>query len=50
MMVEREQVHVLVYLDVGMDNTSYMMTYGRLAPVQAMTWGHPATSGWLSVE
>ncbi len=36
---------VLVYLDIGMHPIAQALSSFRLAPVQAMTWGHPVTSG-----
>jgi predicted O-linked N-acetylglucosamine transferase (SPINDLY family) len=36
---------VLVYTDLGMDSLTYALACARLAPVQCLTWGHPATSG-----
>ncbi|WP_407051213.1 hypothetical protein [Methyloraptor flagellatus] len=37
--------HVMVYLELGMDQTAIQVAATRLAPVQCMTWGHPETSG-----
>lgn len=36
---------VLVYTDIGMEPVSYALAFARLAPVQAVFWGHPTTSG-----
>ncbi|MGV3524179.1 MAG: tetratricopeptide repeat protein [Candidatus Sericytochromatia bacterium] len=36
---------VLLYLDVGMHPLTYLLAFSRLAPVQALTWGHGITSG-----
>ncbi|MFQ5787210.1 MAG: tetratricopeptide repeat protein [Thermodesulfobacteriota bacterium] len=36
---------ILFYLDIGMDPLTYFLAFSRLAPVQCVTWGHPATTG-----
>ncbi len=40
-----DQLDVLVYPEIGMDATTYVLSALRLAPVQCMGWGHPTTSG-----
>jgi predicted O-linked N-acetylglucosamine transferase (SPINDLY family) len=39
------ELDVLVYCDIGMEPSSYFLGFSRLAPVQAVTWGHPITTG-----
>ena len=39
------KLDVLFYPDIGMSPTTYFLSYARLAPVQAVTWGHPETTG-----
>jgi predicted O-linked N-acetylglucosamine transferase (SPINDLY family) len=46
----REQVaglelDILFYQDIGMEPTSYLMAFSRLAPVQCVSFGHPNTTG-----
>ncbi len=41
---------VLFYTDIGMDPFTYFLAFARLAPVQCVTWGHPATTGIPSVD
>ena len=36
---------ILIYPEIGMDVRSYFMAFARLAPVQAVMWGHPDTTG-----
>jgi protein O-GlcNAc transferase len=36
---------ILFYTDIGMEPFTYFLTFARLAPVQAVTWGHPITTG-----
>ena len=39
------QLHFLLYPDIGMESFTYFMAFSRLAPVQAVTHGHPCTTG-----
>jgi len=46
----REQVatlelDILFYQDIGMEPTSYLLAFSRLAPVQCVSFGHPNTTG-----
>ncbi|MBF0182126.1 MAG: glycosyltransferase [Magnetococcales bacterium] len=43
--VAAAELDLLYYPDIGMSMTSYWLTFARLAPVQAMSWGHPDTTG-----
>lgn len=51
-----DDLHVLVYPELGMDPQSMLTAALRLAPVQCVGWGHPITSGlsamdyWLSSD
>ena len=42
--------HVLIYLDIGMEQSAVRLAALRLAPVQCTTWGHPDTSGLPSMD
>ncbi|HUB48492.1 MAG TPA: hypothetical protein VMB73_26250 [Acetobacteraceae bacterium] len=42
--------HVLIYLDIGMEQTAVRLAALRLAPVQCTTWGHPDTSGLPAID
>jgi predicted O-linked N-acetylglucosamine transferase (SPINDLY family) len=44
------QLHILVYLDIGMDPRTTQLAGLRLAPVQCVTWGHPITSGLPTID
>ena len=48
--VAAKKLDVLFYPDIGMTMSTYLMAYARLAPVQAMSWGHPETTGLDSVD
>jgi len=45
-----DQLHILVYLDIGMHPQITLMAGLRLAPVQCTTWGHPITSGIPTID
>ena len=51
-----DQLHILVYPELGMDPQSMATAGLKLAPVQCVGWGHPITSGlttmdyWLSSD
>ena len=42
--------HILIYLDIGMEQTAVRLAALRLAPVQCTTWGHPDTSGLPTID
>jgi protein O-GlcNAc transferase len=41
---------VVLYPEIGMDPVAAHLAAQRLAPVQAMSWGHPVTSGMGSID
>lgn len=45
-----DQLHILVFLDIGMAPQATLMAGLRLAPVQCTTWAHPVTSGSPTVD
>lgn len=42
--------HVLIYPDIGMDPGAGHIAAHRLAPVQCMSFGHPNTSGYPTLD
>jgi len=48
--VAAEQLDVLFYPDIGMSPTTYYLAFARLAPVQAVSWGHPDTTGLDTID
>jgi predicted O-linked N-acetylglucosamine transferase (SPINDLY family) len=40
-----QELDVIVYPELGMDIFTLSLAMARAAPVQAMSWGHPVTSG-----
>ncbi|MCT7985235.1 tetratricopeptide repeat protein [Laspinema sp. A4] len=43
--IQQDNLHILVFLDLGMYAPLTQLGSLRLAPVQAVAWGHPITSG-----
>jgi protein O-GlcNAc transferase len=43
-------VDMLVFTDIGMDQTTYSLAFSRLAPVQCTTWGHSDTTGVETID
>jgi len=48
--VAEQRLDVLFYPDIGMSKDTYFLAYSRLAPVQAVSWGHPNTTGLASID
>ena len=48
--IEDEGLDILFYPDIGMDPYLYFLSFARLAPVQAVTWGHPDTTGIPNID
>jgi predicted O-linked N-acetylglucosamine transferase (SPINDLY family) len=42
--------HVLIYPEIGMDPMSARLAAQRLAPVQCVSWGHPDTGGFPTLD
>ncbi|MGE4221430.1 MAG: tetratricopeptide repeat protein, partial [Alphaproteobacteria bacterium] len=40
----------LVYTDIGMEPLTYFLAFARLAPFQAVLWGHPDTTGIPGID
>ena len=45
-----QNLDILLYPDIGMSRDSYFLAFARLAPVQALSWGHPMTSGLNTLD
>ncbi len=43
-------LHALIYPEIGMHPLPVQLACRRLAPVQAMAWGHPVTSGLPEID
>ncbi len=48
--IAASNLDVLIYPAVGMDPLTQQLASLRLAPVQAVTWGHPETTGFPTMD
>ena len=48
--IEADQPHILIYPEVGMDETSVQLAAQRIAKIQCNSWGHPDTSGFPTLD
>lgn len=48
--IARLELDVLFWEDIGMDPSSYLLAFARLAPVQVTSYGHPDTTGIPNVD
>jgi predicted O-linked N-acetylglucosamine transferase (SPINDLY family) len=48
--ISTRRLDVILYPEIGMDPQTVKLASLRLAPVQAMTWGHPETSGLPTID
>ena len=46
----RDNLDVIIYLDIGMSPIIQIISSLRLAPIQCNTWGHPITSGFKNID
>ena len=48
--IREHRLHVLLFPEIGMDQTTARLAALRLAPIQAASWGHPETSGLPTID
>ena len=48
--IAADNLHVLVYTDIGMNALASQLAALRLAPVQCKGWGHPVTTGLPTID
>ena len=48
--IRNDDLHVIIYPEIGMDPTTIRLAALRLAPIQCASWGHPVTSGLPSID
>jgi predicted O-linked N-acetylglucosamine transferase (SPINDLY family) len=48
--IKASNLDVLLYPSVGMDPLTQQLAALRLAPIQAVTWGHPETTGFPTLD
>ena len=49
-LVADQELDLLFFADIGMDALTYTLAFSRMAPVQAVTWGHPVTTGSPTID
>lgn len=49
-LLRKLQPDLVLYLDVGMEANTQWLAAQRIAPVQAVMWGHPVTTGLASID
>jgi protein O-GlcNAc transferase len=45
-----DELHLLIYPEIGMNPATIQLAALRLAPVQCTAWGHPVTSGLSTID
>jgi predicted O-linked N-acetylglucosamine transferase (SPINDLY family) len=48
--IRKAKLDILIYPEVGLDPVTYFLAFGRLAPVQAVWWVHPDTTGIPNID
>lgn len=48
--IQKKQLDVLIYPEIGMDSMTLKLASLRLAPIQIAAWGHPETSGLPTMD
>lgn len=48
--IANAKLDILFYPDIGMTPSTYFLAHARLAPVQAVSWGHPDTTGLCTID
>jgi predicted O-linked N-acetylglucosamine transferase (SPINDLY family) len=49
-LIRGDAPHVVIFPEIGMDPVTPQLAGLRLAPVQCASWGHPATSGFPTID
>ncbi len=48
--IAQDNLHVLIFPELGMDPMTVKLACLRLAPIQMTSWGHPNTSGMSTID
>jgi predicted O-linked N-acetylglucosamine transferase (SPINDLY family) len=48
--IRADALDILVYPELGMDKTAFVLAALRLAPIQCAGWGHPVTTGHRTID
>lgn len=48
--IRNDNLHIIIYPEIGMDPISLKLASLRLSPVQCVSWGHPTTTGLPTID
>lgn len=48
--IKKDNLHMLIFPEIGMDPITLKLASLRLSPVQCASWGHPTTSGLPTID
>ena len=48
--IRNDELHVLIYPEIGMHPVAVRLACRRLAPLQCVAWGHPVTTGLPAID
>jgi protein O-GlcNAc transferase len=48
--IKNDQIDILVYFEIGIDPLISQLASLKLAPIQCVTWGHPMTTGFPTID
>ncbi|MEO8384584.1 MAG: hypothetical protein ABI583_05040 [Betaproteobacteria bacterium] len=48
--IRADKLDILIYPEIGMSTSSYLLASLRLAPIQCAAWGHPVTTGNCAID
>ena len=48
--IRSDNLHILIFPELGMDAPTFTVASLRLAPVQCTAWGHPVTTGLPTID
>ncbi|WP_193171942.1 O-linked N-acetylglucosamine transferase, SPINDLY family protein [Nisaea nitritireducens] len=48
--IRKDELDCLVFPDLGMGKSSFVLAAFRLAPLQMVSWGHPVTTGLPTID
>jgi protein O-GlcNAc transferase len=49
-LIQKDKLHILIFLEVGMDPITVQLGCLKLAPIQMTSWIHPQTSGLPTID
>jgi protein O-GlcNAc transferase len=49
-LIQKDNLHILIFPEFGMDPMTLQLGCLRLAPIQITSWGHPNTSGLPTID